>query len=159
MTQQNMISINIPQNDLTEINKAVATLKTKLLPVLKSLQPEERMELPKMGDKTVAFVTKALEYCAANPDLVPQYLDVTEFSSDIKTIDTLRSIHAPLEQMTKLLSDTMIMAGSDAYSAALMFYNSTKYAKKSNVPKAGTIYDDLSSRFPGRKIQKEAKQE
>jgi hypothetical protein len=44
----------------------------------------------------------------------------------------------------------MILSGSDAYAAALMFYNSVKIAKKSNVAKAGTIHDDHSERFPGK---------
>jgi len=39
-----------------------------------------------------------------------------------------------------------------------MFYNSVKYAKKSNVAKAGNIYDDLASRFPVRGRHKAAQE-
>ncbi len=158
MTQQNLITVSIPQNELTEIKKAIATLQTKLIPRLKAIGNEERRELPKMGDKTVAFVSKALEHCDANPELVPQFLDINEFKADIDTVETLRSLHSPIEQLEKLLSDSMILAGSDAYSAALMFYNSVKYAKKSNVAKAGNIYDDLASRFPARGRHKAAQE-
>lgn len=157
MTQQNLISLNLQQQDIAEINKAIATLKAKLVPQLKAMQSEERRELPKMGDKTVAFVSKALEHCTANPELAPQFLDMNEFRTDVNTIETLRSIHSPLEQLTELLSDSMTLAGSDAYAAALMFYGSVKNAKKSNVAKAGTIYDDLSSRFPARRGEKASK--
>lgn len=48
MTQQNLITLNIPQNDIAEINKAIATLKTKLIPQLKAIKSEDRKELPKM---------------------------------------------------------------------------------------------------------------
>jgi len=158
MAQQNLISIDIAQNDLTEIKKAIETLKTKLIPQLKAIQSEERRELAKMGDKTVAFVSKALEHCTANPELAPQFLDLNEFKSDVSAIETLRAIHSPLEQLTELLSDSMTLAGSDAYAAALMFYGSVKNAKKSNVAKAGTIYDDLAERFPTRKHNKQQDQ-
>ena len=150
MTQQNLVSFGIPDTDMAEINSAISVLKTKLLPALRVLKPEDKGELAKMGDKTVAFVQKSLEHCAANPELTPGFLDVREFTSDVRAVESLRSIHAPLAQITEALNDTMTMAGSDAYAAALIFYNSVRTAQKSNVAKAGTIYQDLSVRFPGR---------
>jgi methyl coenzyme M reductase subunit C-like uncharacterized protein (methanogenesis marker protein 7) len=158
MTQQNLITLNIPQNDIAEINKAIATLKTKLIPQLKAIKSEDRKELPKMGDKTVAFVSKALEHCTANPELAPQFLDVNEFKNDVHAVETLRSIYSPLEQIAEMLSDSMTLAGSDAYAAALMFYGSVKSAKKSNVAKAAPIYDDLANRFPAKRGDKAVKQ-
>ena len=149
MPQQNVFSLELNQQDIAEINKAIATLKAKLMPALKSMNYEEKNELPKMGDKTIAFVTKAMEHCESNPDLVPPFLDTEEFKKDMKAIETLRSFYS-LEQLG-MLSGNLILAGSDAYSAALMFYGSVKSAKKSNVTKAGSIYDDLSSRFPRQK--------
>lgn len=148
MSQQNLVSFGLPENDLVEINAAIATLRTKLLPALKTIKPEEKSELSKMGDKTVAFVQKALEHCAANPELAPQFLDMAEFRADVITVESLRAIYAPLLQITDSLSDTMTLAGSDAYAAALIFYNSVRNARKSNIAKAGTIYDDLATRFP-----------
>lgn len=159
MSQQNMISVSIADKDLTEINSAISTLREKLLPVLKTLTADEKSAIPKMGDKTVAFVNKALEHCSSNPDLAPPFLDIAEFRSDVNSAETLRLLYAPLLQITDSLSDSILMAGSDAFSAALMFYNSVHYAKKSNVSKAGTIYSDLSNRFPGKKRGKESKEE
>jgi hypothetical protein len=50
----------------------------------------------------------------------------------------------------------MILSGSEAYSAGLMFYNSTKNAAKSKIQKAESIYNDLSARFPwGKKANGE----
>jgi hypothetical protein len=157
MPQQNMFSLELNQQDVAEINKAIATLKAKLMPALKAVKSEEKSELPKMGDKTFSFVTKALEHCESNPELVPPFLDASEFRKDLKSIETLRSFYSPIEQIAEMLSDSMTLAGSDAYSAALMFYGSVKSAKKSNVAKAGTIFDDLSSKFPGKKAVKETK--
>ncbi len=74
MTQQNLITLNIPQNDIAEINRAIATLKAKLIPQLKAIKSEDRKELPKMGDKPVAFVSKALEHCTAILNLPRSFL-------------------------------------------------------------------------------------
>lgn len=60
MTQPNLVSLNISEADLSEIKASINTLRTKLLPHLKTLSPEERQELLKMGDKTVSFVSANL---------------------------------------------------------------------------------------------------
>jgi hypothetical protein len=155
MSQKNQISFKLSDSDLKEIESAVNTLKTKLLPKLIALSPTDRQELPKMGDKTVAFVNKTLEYCKSNPELVPQFLDVNEFAVDVDAVDSLRQIFQPIEQISDSLNDTVLLSGSEAYQAALIFYKSVKVAMGSNIQNAETIYNDLSNRFPG-KTQKNA---
>jgi hypothetical protein len=150
MTQPNLVSFNISEADMAEIKASIETLRAKLLPHLKTLSPDERHELPKMGDKTVSFVQKTLEHCRQNSDLVPQFLNVDELAADVRAVETLRALHQPLEQINDALSDTIILSGSEAYSGSLLFYNSTKNAAKSKIQKAETIYNDLSARFPGR---------
>lgn len=150
MSQKNLISFNIPEADLAEIEASIATLQTKLMPHLIKLSPEERQELLKMGDKTIAFAQKSLEYCQSNPDLVPPFVNVQELAIDLAAVKTIRAIYHPMQQMTNALSDTMSVSGSESLSACLMFYSSVKNATRSSNLKAETIYDDLSKRFPGR---------
>lgn len=150
MSQKNQISFSIPESDLAEINAALATLETKLLPHLVKLTPDERQELLKMGDKSYAFVDKTLEYCQKNPDLVPPFIDVNELAVDVAAIRTIRAIYQPMSQMTNALGDTMSLSGSESLSACLMFYSTVKNATRSSNQKAETIYNDLSNRFPGR---------
>ena len=155
MSTVNQASIRIAAADLAEINTSIQTLQTKLLPYLVALSPDDRRELPKMGDKTISFVQKAQEYCSQNPDLVPPFLDVGEFDVDITTYEQIRSMYQPLMQITDTMRDTMLLTGSEAYSASLMFYNTIRHAAKSKVQKAETIYNDLSARFPGRPKKEE----
>jgi TolA-binding protein len=42
-------------------------------------------------------------------------------------------------------------AGSEAYQAALVFYNSVKFAAAQGVSGAKAVYDELKKRFPGGK--------
>jgi hypothetical protein len=159
MAKTNRVSISIKPADMTAMLDALTLLKSKL-PFLLVLLPQERKTLTKMGDKSVAFVTKALEYAAANPSLVPAFLDVTEFDKDIKVITELLKVVRPLEQLQMQLEDTLMQAGAEANEAALFFYNNAKVASKAGVPGAEPIYLDLKERFPGKpKKHKEEKAE
>ena len=98
----------------------------------------------------MAFVQKIHDYARKNPDLVPPYLDLEEMSRDLAAIRQLREFQMDLGPLASAVDDNMILAGSDAYRAALLFLNSTKLAAKSNIGCAHSIYQDLSTRFPGR---------
>jgi hypothetical protein len=150
MSQQNLISLDLSDSDVTEIGNAIKTIQNKLLPMLKSLSPEDKKELQKMGDKTYAFVEKCHDYAKQNPELVPAFLDMEEFGRDLESYKKLRSFFNPINQISGSIEDSMTLCGSDSQSASMIFYNSVKAAAKSNVLKSKSIYDDLSSRFPGR---------
>ncbi len=150
MLNTNRISISFTAEDLDDITAAILLLKKKLLPYLATLSPDERREMPKMGDKTVSFVQKIQEYCKQNADLVPPFLDVNALNIDVTAFEQLRAMYQPLMQITDSLWDSITLSGSEAYLASLMFYNSVKHAAKSKIQKAETIYNDLVPRFPGR---------
>jgi hypothetical protein len=150
MAQQDVVSVKIPEAEKQEIRAAIAALKAKLAPHLTVLTVQERSELPKMGDKTVAFVQKSLEYGQKNAHLVPSYLDLEAFQVDTDAVQELRALAQELTPLTDALNDTLTLSGSEAYQGALVFYNSVKAAAKAKAPNAGSIFDDLSARFPGR---------
>jgi hypothetical protein len=145
----NLVSIELNKEALEKIQDAIKTINDNL-PDLISISKDEKSSMPKMGDKTVAFVNKALEYAKQNPQITPGFLDVTEFSKDVKAVSTLSKVLNPLQQLVEKLDDTATVAGSEAYVAALTFYSAVKNAVRSDVPGAKTIYDDLCNRFPGR---------
>lgn len=114
------------------------------------LTPDERSVLPIMGDKTVAFVEKSLEMAKSNPQLLPAYMNVPELESDLNLAKAISPIINNLESLLASLKDTALLAGSEAYSAALVFYNTVKAAQKNNVVGAEVLYNELKQRFPGR---------
>ncbi len=146
----NRISLSLPATDRDEILAAVKVLQDKLLPHLIDLDAQQRRDLPKMGDKTIAFVAKALDYARAHPALCPTYLDVAEFQKDIDAVQLLASLQRPLAQVVDVIDDSLLLAGSEAYAAALVFYHSVKGAARSKVQGANTIAEDLAQRFQGR---------
>ncbi len=154
MSQQNNIAVNISAADLKIVTDAFKLIKTTLAPHLISLTTEERNALPKMGDKTVAFVNKVVDYTKTNPQFTPQFLDTSELEQDVNAVNTLRPLVAIANEIFTSLDDTAMLSGSEAYTAALMYYNNTKIADKGNVQAAKSVYSDLSERFPGRPSKK-----
>jgi hypothetical protein len=148
MNSQNRVSVVFSDEDVKEILKALDVLNQKLLPRLIKVDANERRILPKMGDKTVAFVTKANEFAINNPSLVPQFIDVNETEKDINLVRLLRTIAGPIDTISDMLNDTMLVAGSEAYCSTLAFYSSVKFASRMNQPGAEVIANELKRQFP-----------
>ena len=146
---ENLVSIAISKEAKKEIFEAIEIIN-KNLPELISISKDDKASLPKMGDKSVAFVTKALHYAEVNKEVTPGFLDVEEFRKDVEAVRNLSQILNPLQQLVEKLEDTATVAGSEAYIAALTFYSVVKNAVKLDVPGTKTIYEDLCNRFPGR---------
>ncbi len=147
MSQENNISIKISPEDVAAVQNALQTIETTLRPYLIALTSEERRQLAKVSDKTMPFVEKALDYARVNPQFGPAYLDVNELKVDVDAVYSLTQILRPIEQLNEGLNDTIMMAGSEAYTGALAYYNSVKQAAKINVPGAKSVHEDLSKRF------------
>lgn len=156
MSITNNVSIVINDEAMQKITEG-HRLISENLPKLFTLTPEERQTLPKMGDKTVAFVNKALGYARQNPQIVPAYLNMEEFAKDVEAVNKLFVVAAPLLKMAEEIDDTVLMAGSEAYAAALAFYTSLKAAIGAGESGLKYIYDDLSSRFNARSLKNLAK--
>ncbi len=144
---ENIISIQIPESDVKQVVEYLGKIQEILKPYLIALLPDERQKMLKMGDKTVSFVEKTLDYVKSNPEFVPSYMNILEFEKDATAVKNLVSMQNPMVQLEQGINDTEMLAGSEAYTAALIYYNSVKQAAKNNVPNAAAIYDDLSKRF------------
>ena len=151
----NRISFDIPDDDMQAIQAALQTLQDKLLPHLVDLNGDDRRALPKMGAKTVDFVSKTLSYARTNPQFTPAFVDVDELSRDLAAVGTLRGLQQPLDQLAGLVDASLLLSGSEAYAAALACYQSFKAAAKLHMPGAGIIANDLSDRFPGRPVKRD----
>lgn len=146
---ENRVSFSITPEVEQGILDAIAQIESDL-PMLINLSADDRHDLPKMGDKTLAFVTKSLEYAKQNPGVVPPFLNIPEFEKDVNAATSMSKILRPLKQLLERIDDTTMLAGSEAYSAALIFYGAVKGAAKADVGGMKTVYDDLQSRFPGK---------
>ena len=149
MSNANRVSADIPAAVITDVTNKLNEVRALLLPYLEALTPDERRTIPKMSDKTIAFVNKTETYTISNPEFAPGFMEVAEFSKDMQVVVELKPILDICEQLVSNIDDTSMLAGSEAYVQALMYYNGVKLAAKTGQASARPIYDDLSVRFPG----------
>jgi hypothetical protein len=121
----NLVSATLTAEDQKEVMTAIAVIKSKL-PFLLSTTPEERKALTKMGDKSQAFVSKALDLASQRQDYLPRSFEVEEMRKDVELFQQLRPILLALTQLQELVNQTSMVAGSEAMVAALTVYNSAK---------------------------------
>jgi hypothetical protein len=141
----------IPPDVEAQVRQKLAEAKQLLEPYAVSLTPEERHDMYKMGDKSFTFVEKSYDYALGNPRLVPPYLDMPSFTVNFNDAHGLWPVRNDSQQVFEMLDDTTMVAGSEAFQAALIFYSSVKEAARKDIPGAKAIYDELKKRYPGRK--------
>jgi hypothetical protein len=159
MSAQNQISIEIPKAVIDEVTQKLQECKTQLAPYLQGLTQRQRQDMFKMGDKTVATVQKTKSYIDTNPEFVPNYMEKVEFLKDEAVVTQLEPISNLANQIAIDVSDTVMLAGSEAIKQALFYYGTVKEAHTKGVPAAKPIYTDLKTRFSrGTYTKKDPKQ-
>ena len=151
---ENRVSISLTQADIDAINAAIAVLAERFQPILIALEAEDKRNLAKLGEKSVSFVEKTVQYADSNREFLPAFIDLAEMKRDFQAFNALNAFLRPLQQIVKNLDDTATLCGSEAVLAGLTYYNSVKQAVKMSVPNASAIYDDLSQRFEAQKARK-----
>jgi hypothetical protein len=146
----NRIDATLSQADRQDVLDAINTIRTKL-PFLIDLTTEERRFLPKMGDKSQAFVTQALTVAEQNPDVLPRSFDVAEMRRDVELAEALRPVMTALTQLQELVEDTYLEIGSEAYTSALMIYSYMRAGGK------GAALDEAASQLGQRFARKTKK--
>jgi hypothetical protein len=149
--KDNKHTVAIPSEVLSEAQTKVDDALALLSPYILALTPAERHELPKMGTKTLGFVEKAYEFAQKNPELAPSFLDLDAFSVDFKDAKGLWKLLNNVRQLEEGLDDTEMVAGSEAYQTALVYYKVAKVAAAQDIPGAKAVYEELKTRFPHRK--------
>ncbi|MFN8595174.1 MAG: hypothetical protein U0559_03200 [Anaerolineae bacterium] len=122
---ENRTAATIAETDVAAILQAIDTIKSRL-PFLIDLSPEERQALPKMGDKSQAFVRKALDLVQQDISFMPRSFEVEPMEQDVALFDSLQTVALALNRLTESVNDTLVVAGNEAYTAALVVYKSAK---------------------------------
>ena len=149
--RENQHTQAIPPTVLPQVQTKIDEAKTLIAPYILALTPTERQGMPKMGEKTINFVEKAFDFARQNLYLVPSYLAMEDFGIDLADAHGLWALLNSVHQLAEAIDDTEMIAGSEAYQAALVFYHSVKAAAAQDVPGAKAIYEELKTRFPGGK--------
>ena len=139
----NSVNTTFSTDDQETVMAAIAEIRQKL-PFLISLTSDGRRGLSKLGDKSQAFVTKALNIAAQNPAILPGSFKLETLRGNWQLFQLLEPIRLQVGQLHSLVEDTSAATGSDAFAAARTVYAFTKVNPGAPVgPGAG----ELAQRF------------
>jgi hypothetical protein len=147
MDSSNRVSEEIPQAIIDDVTRKLNECRDALKPYMFGLTGEERQDLLKMGNKTVATVQKVQSYVVTNPEFIPSYMQPGEFTKDVVVVTQLTPLQNVAFQLASDLDDTRMLAGHEAISEALIYYGSVREAARRGIPQAKPIYAELKERF------------
>lgn len=125
----NLVDATFPAEDQEWTLQTLKAINERL-PFLIGLTPEQRHDLAKMGDKTVAFVEKALRAADLNPTLIPASVDVAGLRKDVELVRGLMPVLDVLTKLRERVDDTVTESGSEAFAVALEIYQHLKASGK-----------------------------
>lgn len=140
------IDSQISDENMTAVMDGLRSIDA-LLPFTVNLTPEDRMRLPVMGKKSLAFTEGALGYAERQPRLIPPCMDLTAAQRDFALAIQLRTIRELLGPLWQKVNDTYLAAGAEAYAASRTFYSYVKIAAKNGVPGSTSVSRDLGERY------------
>jgi ABC-type transporter Mla subunit MlaD len=145
----NRLSAALTAAKLAAIKQAIVTIETNL-DFLIALTPKERQSLPKMAAGNKPFVDDVAAFVKNGKDYFPKHVQSAEFEKDLELFNQLDTFSAGLEMLSRKVTDTQTLAGHEALSAGLRFYDGVKNAEVDGDPDATPVVQRLASRFDGQ---------
>jgi hypothetical protein len=113
------------------------------------LRPRERQRLIGAGIRNLGFLQKAGELAQANPRFA-QLFELQSLNNCLFNIDCCRNIVVDLNGFERRVRDSMMVYSDEAYSMALMFYNTVKEMTRRGDGDAKVIFEMLRPFFKTR---------
>ena len=142
----NLINQNLNDGQNQQVRDGFRMINDAM-PFLIGLNAEQRQRLPKIAAGNLNFVQDARSAMADNPEMLPGYMTIDNLSTDLSLYKQLDPLVQLAKQTYEKLRDTQMLAGSEAYVAALAFYRMVEAAAKAGLPGADAVYDQLKERF------------
>ena len=99
----NRLNTEIPQEVITQVSEKFKEIKELLAPYTENLSTEEKRSLAKMSDKTLAFVSKVVEYTNLNPKFIPAVMKKEDLQQDFRAHQSLTPLSFTCEQLAGIL--------------------------------------------------------
>lgn len=150
---QNLVSIDLSADELAAMDQAIATLEALTKPFI-TLSADDKKNLVKMGDKSVAFCQQTALVLEQNKDVLPQSFDYSEMEDDLAAYAALQSRALRVREVLAKIDDTQTALGSDVMVAASEGYALMKLFGKAEG--LSELQQAMRVRRPGRRRKGDA---
>ena len=142
---QNLKNAELTPEALAQIGDKLEEVR-QLIPFAVGLSAGEKLSIPALGSRRTQFVQLAVESARQNPELLPSFMDAVTFGAEFALFNNLVTVQVAVQQLERMVSDTMHLAGNQAFAGAREFYNTVKRASQANVPGAMAVKASLQTR-------------
>lgn len=151
MNTENLVSLNLNDTQIANVDAALAVLETELSGLI-ALNATIKRRMRKMGKKSESFSRQALQVVSQKPEMIPPNVPIREALEDLRQLDQLRPRLARLTLLCQRGEDTDAALGNDIMHVALQAYSLMKLtgAKQGMAP----LRRELSDTFTGRRSAK-----
>jgi len=142
----NLLSVEITQEKQDAVTQLLDNVFTEL-DFLIDLSAKGRQRLVKMGRSHVDFVVRGYRHAEGTPQYFPGFVNLTDFKNDIDLGVWLRRVEKRLDMLLDKVKDTAMLAESEAFKVARVYYKSVKAAALAGSEEAEPIARDLSIHY------------
>jgi len=142
----NLVSVEITQEKQDAVTLLLDNLFAEL-DFLRDLSAKGRQRLVKMGRNNVDFVGRGYRHAEGSPQYIPGYVTLADFKNDIDLAAWLRVLEKRMDMLADKVKDTAMLAESEAFKVARVYYNAVKAAAKAGSEEAEPIAKDLGIHY------------
>jgi hypothetical protein len=148
---ENRISHEMSEAEVEAVILAVKNIGDSLQ-FLISATATQRQSMPKMNVNNTIFVADAINVGKQNAKLFGETIAsvIPEMEKDYHLFNQLDRLELSLSSLLEQVRDTRMVAGSEAFTNALMIYSLIKPFAKAGFPGTEAAYKLLKERFEGQ---------
>lgn len=139
----NRISASVDDETIGDIQAGLSSIRERL-PFLLNFLEDNRPYLLEINEHLLPFMERSLEDAHQHPNLVPPFLDLEELARDLQLYRQLLRLLEPIQEMTSMLHDTAMAAGSDAFETALVFYKRVRMGAQLGDKEAEKVLEEYN---------------
>ena len=121
------------------------------MPYLILLTTKEKKQGMQLGNLAHTFLQRSLLLAKNNPNVVPSFIDMSDWGLDVQDHRSLCEIRTQLNKLQDAVNCTIIALEQEAMRVSLSFYKVAKSAETQGVMGASMIVDELSQMMPRTK--------
>jgi hypothetical protein len=147
----NSFKVNIPNQQIQDVQKALDNAITILKPLSVSLTPEEKRKMHLLGTTYFKLVEKAHSLSETYPQFIPSFEDKSEYDANFEAVHRLMEVEHKAKELIRMLSGTQTAAGREALRVSLEVYHSAETAMRKDIPGSRLVYEELRPLIPQNK--------
>lgn len=149
---QNQINVALTTQQLGQVDTGLTAVEQVISGIAIAMTPQQRVAFPKIAVDNKVQVERAINVCTqpAAANILPPFLKPELMQTDLKLYEQLLELEQRVKGLLGMITETKILAGSEAYQGALIVKRLVDSAAAAGVSGAKELADILAERYEGQ---------